>query len=95
MLLLYYTILYYTTHSFAPLHSTTDPETGKSVEGLRDLTTKEQVRAYFERHFPDAIALMPGFEEEYLRNPACVYYIYYIILCYTILVLYYTSTILY
>lgn len=38
--------------------------------GLESLTTRQQVREFFERHYPDAPALMPTLEEDYLRNPS-------------------------
>jgi kynurenine 3-monooxygenase len=33
------------------------------------LNTAEKVREYFAEHYPDAIALMPHFVDEYMRNP--------------------------
>ncbi len=37
--------------------------------GLESLTSSEQIRAHFERHYPDAAALMPTLVEDYLHNP--------------------------
>ena len=62
----------FTCTIFAPFKDKKDPETGAHVEGLRDITTPEQVEAYFARHFPDAVAIMPGYVEQFLRNPACM-----------------------
>ncbi len=36
--------------------------------GLASLTTAEQVRSFFERHYPDAVPLMPTLEQDFLRN---------------------------
>ena len=60
----------FTCTLFAPFKTTTTAS-GDVVEGLLDLKTDEQIRAYFERHFPDAISVMPDFVEDYKRNPAC------------------------
>ena len=62
----------FTCTLFAPFESKRDAETGAHVEGLRDITTPEQVKAYFARHFPDVVAIMPQYVEEFLRNPACM-----------------------
>jgi len=43
------------------------PFTGK--DSFAALTTKEDVRAYFERVFPDAVPLMPTLEEDFVLNP--------------------------
>jgi len=37
--------------------------------GFDDLVAEEEVRAYFDRWYPDASALMPALEEDYLHNP--------------------------
>ena len=37
--------------------------------GLESLTEPEQIRAHFERQYPDAVALMPTLAEDYLHNP--------------------------
>lgn len=34
-----------------------------------DLNNEEQVRAYFDRYFPDAVQLMPSLIEDFFRNP--------------------------
>jgi kynurenine 3-monooxygenase len=35
------------------------------------ILTYFHVDRYFKTYFPDAIALMPSYIEEYTRNPAC------------------------
>lgn len=37
--------------------------------GLSTLTTPEQVRTFFEQHYPDAARIMPTLEHDYLTNP--------------------------
>lgn len=37
--------------------------------GFDDLQTPEAARAFFEENFPDALALMPDFEEQFFSNP--------------------------
>ncbi len=37
--------------------------------GFNALKTPEQVTAYFNEHFPDAVALMPTLAEDYFSNP--------------------------
>ncbi len=34
-----------------------------------NLTTEEKIRAFFEKEFPDALALIPNIEEEFFNNP--------------------------
>lgn len=38
-------------------------------QSFSKLDTKEKVQAFFEKTFPDAIKLMPGYVEEFFRNP--------------------------
>ncbi|MBL0922821.1 MAG: FAD-dependent monooxygenase, partial [Phycisphaerales bacterium] len=38
-------------------------------DGLRAVRTPAEARAYFEARFPDAVALMPALEREFLENP--------------------------
>jgi kynurenine 3-monooxygenase len=38
--------------------------------GLHALRTPEEIRAHFERHYTDAVPLMPTLVEDYQRNPA-------------------------
>lgn len=42
----------------------------KGEHGLDELKTDEQVRAFFARHYPDAVPLMPTLAEDYRRNPS-------------------------
>jgi kynurenine 3-monooxygenase len=44
-----------------------DAEPGE--HGLTSLRTPTEVRAFFERHYPDAVPLMPTLEHDYLVNP--------------------------
>jgi kynurenine 3-monooxygenase len=37
--------------------------------GLNSLRTSAEVRAFFERHYPDAVPLMPTLERDYFANP--------------------------
>lgn len=37
--------------------------------GFDDLNTKEEVKAFFETHFADAVALMPNYLEDFFKNP--------------------------
>lgn len=37
--------------------------------GLASLRTPDEVRAFFERHYPDAVPLMPTLAHDYLANP--------------------------
>jgi kynurenine 3-monooxygenase len=37
--------------------------------GFEALKTDEQIRSYFEEHFPDAVPLMPTLIEDFKRNP--------------------------
>lgn len=37
--------------------------------GLYALETREEVRRYFDRVFPDAVSLIPDLEQDYLANP--------------------------
>ncbi|MEZ4886304.1 MAG: NAD(P)/FAD-dependent oxidoreductase [Chitinophagales bacterium] len=37
--------------------------------GFNELNTKEKVQAFFEAHFPDLIAYMPHYIEEFFENP--------------------------
>ncbi len=41
----------------------------KGEESFESLSTKEKVRDFFVQHFPDAVSLMPEFEEAYFENP--------------------------
>jgi kynurenine 3-monooxygenase len=43
------------------------PFEGKT--SFAQLQTKEQAKAFFEQYFPDALALMPHFEQEFTQNP--------------------------
>lgn len=36
---------------------------------FKNLTSKEQVKAFFEKTFPDAVPLMPGYLSEFFTNP--------------------------
>ncbi len=38
--------------------------------GFESLRTPEEVGAFFRRHYPDAVPLMPTLAEDYLRHPA-------------------------
>ncbi len=38
-------------------------------DGLREVRSGAEARAYIERRFPDALALMPTLEEDFVRNP--------------------------
>lgn len=44
-------------------------EKGEGSPGFDRLGTPEAIRAFFERHFPDAAALMPDLVENFLANP--------------------------
>jgi kynurenine 3-monooxygenase len=44
------------------------PEAGGPVS-FAAINTPAKVRAYFEETYPDAVPLMPHYEEEFLRNP--------------------------
>ena len=37
--------------------------------GFESLKTDDQIRAYFNEHFPDAVPLMPTLVDDYKRNP--------------------------
>jgi kynurenine 3-monooxygenase len=36
---------------------------------FENLTTKEKITAFFEKEFPDALALIPNIKEEFINNP--------------------------
>lgn len=38
--------------------------------GLHTLQTPEQISAFFSKHYPDAVPLMPTLVQDYLRNPS-------------------------
>jgi kynurenine 3-monooxygenase len=50
----------FTATLFAPHHG---------VDSLASLTSPERVRAFFEQHFPDALALMPNIDTEFASRP--------------------------
>jgi len=41
----------------------------EGTHGLSSLRTPEHVRSFFESHYPDAVAIMPTLERDYLANP--------------------------
>lgn len=41
----------------------------RGPHGFEQLQTPEQIRAYFEKHFADAVPHMPTFVEDYQQNP--------------------------
>lgn len=41
-------------------------------DGFATLTSAERVRAFFERHFPDALALLPNIETQFASRPTGV-----------------------
>ena len=45
-------------------------EGGEGEHGLANLKTGAEVRAFFERHYGDAVPLMPTLERDYLSNPS-------------------------
>ncbi|ETO20720.1 kynurenine 3-monooxygenase [Reticulomyxa filosa] len=53
----------FTCTLFAPFES-------DCKEGLDDLTTKEAIVRYFEKHFPDFVKLCPDYVEQCLENPS-------------------------
>lgn len=61
----------FTCTLFAPFTTGKDPLTGTEVPGMNDQKSPDEIKAYFEEHFPDAIPLMPDYIAEYQRNPAC------------------------
>ncbi len=46
------------------------PNTGE--DGFATLTSAQRVRVFFERHFPDAVALIPNIEAEFAARPTGV-----------------------
>jgi kynurenine 3-monooxygenase len=44
----------------------------KGDESFESLHTPEKARAFFQKYFPDALALMPDFEEDFFKNPVGV-----------------------
>jgi len=41
----------------------------KGEESFESLSTPQKARAFFEKYFADALALMPDFEEDFFQNP--------------------------
>ena len=44
------------------------PEKGSEI-AFSTIKTESDVRAYFDKYYPDAVPLMPNFAQEYLENP--------------------------
>lgn len=44
----------------------------KGEESFETLDTHEKAKAFFKKYFPDALALMPDFEEDFFKNPVGV-----------------------
>jgi len=44
----------------------------KGEESFETLQTPQAARSFFEKYFPDALALMPDFEEDFFKNPVGV-----------------------
>jgi kynurenine 3-monooxygenase len=40
--------------------------------GIDQLTTPEEITAFFQLHFPDAMSMMPGLVDDYMNNPTGV-----------------------
>ncbi len=40
--------------------------------GIDQLTTAEEITAFFQLHFPDAMSMMPGLVDDYMNNPTGV-----------------------
>ena len=40
--------------------------------GIDQLTTAEEISAFFQLHFPDAMSMMPGLVDDYMNNPTGV-----------------------
>ncbi|MCU0437961.1 MAG: FAD-dependent monooxygenase [Raineya sp.] len=44
----------------------------KGEESFETLDTPEKAKSFFHKYFPDALALMPDFEEDFFKNPVGV-----------------------